>query len=29
MKYLQKSIENAAKIKDPKKRDEAIKRIQL
>lgn len=29
MKDLQKSIENAAKIKDPKKRDEAIKKIQL
>lgn len=28
MSGLQKSIENAAKIKDPKKRDEAIKEIQ-
>lgn len=28
MNGLQKSIENAAKIKDPKKRDEAIKKIQ-
>lgn len=28
MNGLQKSIENAAKIKDPKKRDEAIKEIQ-